>query len=361
MSYGLSPRRWRAAGFTLVELLVVIAIIGVLVALLLPAVQAAREAARRSECLNNLKQFGLSVHNFHDTNNRLPPAGANDEAPNFGRGPAGDRWGSSWFVYVLPFMEQGTMFDKFRFDGSGSGWGADAGHNVTQAQNAKIKNFICPSSPLSIWCRGPYNGVREIQAPHYVAIAGGAANLLPTATYNETRINTGGSTAGCCTGGHHSSSGAIIAGGTHSLAALTDGTSNVWMVSENSNFVFTVSNTKQDYRSSAQHGFIIGWRSKCTPPSCGNGNDQRTFNFTTVRYPINHFSRATDGLPDAPGNCGTHGVCDNASTNYPLNSAHPGGVCVLSADGSVRFVSQTTALDVIGRFVHRDDGLPVTQ
>lgn len=350
----------KATGFTLVELLVVIAIIGVLVALLLPAVQAAREAARRSECLNNLKQFGLGIHNFHDTFNRMPPGGANDQGPEFGTAGAGTRWGSSWLVYTLPFMEGGVMFDKFRFT-DGSGWGGtSATNNYTQMVDVKSKVFHCPSSPLAQMARNPFaGGANRVQASSYIAIAGGTNNLIPTATYNETRISNGGSAVDCCVGGQHSGSGAIVAAGKHSLAALTDGTSNVWMVSENSNFLINTNGSKQDYRSSATHGFIIGYHTNCTPPACTSG-DQRTFNFQTVRYPINHFSRATDNLPNN-GNCGTHGICPNSSTNHPLNSAHPGGVNVLSADGSVRFIPQTIPLDVIGRLVHRDDGLVVTQ
>ena len=90
----------RSLGFTLVELLVVIAIIGVLIALLLPAVQAAREAARRMQCTNNLKQFGLAVHNFHDTMGFLPPGGLGE-------------WGTTLFPLLYPFMEQNAIYDLY--------------------------------------------------------------------------------------------------------------------------------------------------------------------------------------------------------------------------------------------------------
>ena len=109
-------------GFTLVELLVVIAIIGVLVALLLPAVQAAREAARRTQCKNNLKQIGLAIHNHHDTKGYMPPGTSQDQQPF---GPAASNWGASWMVYILPFVEQGPLFDKLVI-GGGTGYGNGA-------------------------------------------------------------------------------------------------------------------------------------------------------------------------------------------------------------------------------------------
>jgi prepilin-type N-terminal cleavage/methylation domain-containing protein len=126
----------RRSGFTLVELLVVIAIIGVLVALLLPAVQAAREAARRSQCSNNLKQIALSVHNFHDTHNTVPPSVAFTPGGGFGMG-----WG--WLTYSLPYIEQQPLYDKIRFTTS------VCCVSMKPVHEAHIKTFTCPSDPLA--------------------------------------------------------------------------------------------------------------------------------------------------------------------------------------------------------------------
>ncbi len=118
----------RRAGFTLVELLVVITIIGMLIALLLPAVQAAREAARRAQCCNNLRQVGIGLHNYHDVNGRLPHSDYRL------------RWG--WQPRVLPFMELGSLFDRINF--KVASWAGGNFNLVRQPQPA----FICPSDPL---------------------------------------------------------------------------------------------------------------------------------------------------------------------------------------------------------------------
>ena len=106
----MNPRSHHRRAFTLVELLVVIAIIGILVALLLPAIQAAREAARRTQCSNNIKQIGIALQNFHDTYKKFPPAAGDDDT---------NEWG--WGTYLLSFMEQGVLYDQLSAD-SGRFW-----------------------------------------------------------------------------------------------------------------------------------------------------------------------------------------------------------------------------------------------
>ena len=106
----------RRSGFTLIELLVVIAIIGVLIALLLPAVQQAREAARRTQCVSNLKQLGLAFHNYNDTFRCFPYSGSHYRCDvTFGLGG-----GFSQFGFMLPFLEQGLLFDALNHTGNGS-------------------------------------------------------------------------------------------------------------------------------------------------------------------------------------------------------------------------------------------------
>jgi prepilin-type N-terminal cleavage/methylation domain-containing protein/prepilin-type processing-associated H-X9-DG protein len=135
----MGSRRW-SRGFTLIELLVVIAIIAVLIALLLPAVQQAREAARRSQCKNNLKQLGLALHNYHDAMQQLP---LNYDGQNRPRGSY------SWVCMALPYIDQAPLYNKLNFsDTSGQcqgGW--SSGSNYPFLQSTILTVLQCPSNP----------------------------------------------------------------------------------------------------------------------------------------------------------------------------------------------------------------------
>jgi prepilin-type N-terminal cleavage/methylation domain-containing protein/prepilin-type processing-associated H-X9-DG protein len=155
--------RVRRRAFTLIELLVVIAIIGILIALLLPAVQKIREAAARMQCSNNLHQIGLAMHNYHDANNKLPP----------GVGPYGCCWGT-WAMAVLPYIEQGSMWDHFVNYGGNDKTGIryGTGANVTFVTGQQLKVLTCPSDSVA----APYNGMTH----HNYGVNYGNTNMYGT-------------------------------------------------------------------------------------------------------------------------------------------------------------------------------------
>lgn len=144
-------------GFTLVELLVVITIIGILIALLLPAVQAAREAARRMQCANNFKQVGLALQNYHSAKNCFPPG-------NFDRAtkPGAPGWWS-WSVYLLPYIEQQGVYDMIDFTMSDYFGGPGPMNDTRAAAGKRISAYLCPNEPQAnelVGCSGymPTNG-----------------------------------------------------------------------------------------------------------------------------------------------------------------------------------------------------------
>ncbi len=148
----------RRIGFTVVELLVVIAIIAILLALLLPAVQQAREAARRTQCRNNLKQIGIALHNYHDINRMFPPFFINNDSlgTNYMRISESAPKGANWLVMLLPYLDQGPLYAQWDFNIS-----ADS----NPGRSVRISTFLCPTdaftdTPCSLgsgnWARGNY-------------------------------------------------------------------------------------------------------------------------------------------------------------------------------------------------------------
>jgi prepilin-type N-terminal cleavage/methylation domain-containing protein/prepilin-type processing-associated H-X9-DG protein len=344
-------------GFTLVELLVVIAVIAVLIALLLPAVQKVREAANRTKCINNLKQIGLACHNYHNTYGSFPPADAGDQPP-FGKTGNSQStiynssfFGSSWMVYLLGGLEQDNLLAKWSFAGS-SGWNNSTNYNMTSGH--VLPGYKCPSSTLPMLAQFGMTAPTAMVSD-YVAIIGAnswSGGSLPA--YTETRLFNANGTTGCCQGGLFSSGGVMVPNGQTRLTDILDGTSNVLIVSEQSDWLVQQNGTRVDFRSGADGGWQMGtsWIRYPFTSSPPTSNGLRAYNTTTIRYGIN---QKTGWSNTAGGDC-TVGVCSRAAANTPLNSPHPGGVNALFADGSVQFLATSTPLDILSALATRDDG-----
>jgi prepilin-type N-terminal cleavage/methylation domain-containing protein len=201
-------------GFTLVELLVVIAIIGVLVALLLPAIQAAREAARRTQCANNLKQIGIALHNYHDTFNVFPPEKIMSSRPSDGLlqcqdpGATWDADPGNWEILLLPYVEQSSAYDLLN-------WSL----RYNQAPNTEVfqRNYpmyLCPSNPVRQ--RGIHGSCGGSSMIHYFAVVG-------TGAFSGARASSE------C---HNTSDGVFQMRGGTNMRDILDGTSNTAMVAE---------------------------------------------------------------------------------------------------------------------------------
>jgi prepilin-type N-terminal cleavage/methylation domain-containing protein/prepilin-type processing-associated H-X9-DG protein len=320
-------------GFTLVELLVVIAIIGILVALLLPAVQAAREAGRRAQCTNNMKQLGLALHNFHDVRKGLPP-GAQD-TPEWS--------GVGWKVYVLPYLEQGSLYSQLDMNASFSGSNVPpTGTNPNKVLlRLIVPGFECPSSALESFPTD-WGNANGMQVHDYIGISGATPD--PVGRTGQGSV---------CTGSYGSimaRTGLLVPNELTNFAACSDGLSNTFMVAEQSGRVGIT-----DMRS-RYHGGWIGAAFDATgagpkpmsqwdacPPS---GGDVWHGSITVVRYAIN--SKALLAGADTP-----------YQANTILNSFHPGGINCALGDGSVRFVADTIDFPTLLRASVRDDGMVV--
>jgi prepilin-type N-terminal cleavage/methylation domain-containing protein len=338
--------------FTLVELLVVIAIIGVLVALLLPAVQAARESARRTKCQNNLKQQGIGMHNFHDTNNQFP----------YNYQLIGDNvWEAvSANYFILPFIEQQGLYGQFQVPTTAAPGQPSPPAVGTQAQwsatyngpmNVRLDVFLCPSSTKSVG-RGQAQDGWDGPGCNYGWSTGSRSEVV----WAGNNFN-----------------GIIAYQNQRSMKDVTDGLSNTLLASEyligtgkNSpakypfNVFYTGSGfsvANKDFPTQAELD-TIGAAAKAGSSKGNNGG-------MWAWYAAGHSTLGTAAPPNwrwptAGGSCCPGGAHDWGDGIFPARSLHPGGVNAVLGDGSVRFVSNTVDLLTWQRVGHRNDGQPIS-
>ncbi len=364
----MSRVRPRKRAFTLIELLVVIAIIAILIALLLPAVQQAREAARRTQCKNNLKQLGLAFHNYESTYNRFAPALTMLAGPIMG-GAVGEGIPSAvddgnfhaWPELILPFMEQANLYSSINFsvgmnytDGTlATGTVANfiTGGNFATPQSllpatTVLTGFICPSTPhaanrytyVDDWMAGSF-GTTTYHSGSPLDYVGKwpRSNMHGNNTFGNG-VNYGTSFAMLDI---NSSSGAGC-GGVR-IAAVTDGTSNTILVGENA-----APGAKMWAMGTARGAFCDTCGANMAMGPAWNDWQWSTGTDLRGRTPgsVHHW-----GPTDTQGNCAIN--CVNYDNYY---SFHTGGAQILLVDGSVRFVSQNVDLETLVRLVHANDG-----
>ena len=278
-------------GFTLIELLVVIAIIAILIALLLPAVQQAREAARRTQCKNNLKQIGLALHNYHDTYNCLPPGWISVNLTNHRPNPNPDaasriRSGWSWAVMLLPMMDEGPLFDKLDLRVNVS----DVANDQNAKQNLKVlAAFRCPSDPSEdTWT---LNNV-DLPTANYVA-SFGTGEMEPCENVGDGYT---------CRG-----NGMFFHNSSIRFRDVRDGLSNTFMVGER--------------KTDDPKGWHTTW------VGILDGQD-----------PNKKFARILAHAGHRPN--------DPSSHFEDFSSQHAGGAQFLFGDGRVRFITESINLDV---------------
>jgi len=295
-------------GFTLIELLVVIAIIAILIALLLPAVQQAREAARRSQCRNNLKQLGLAMHNYHDVNLTLP-IGVH----------AG--WGQSWTWSILPFVEQAALFNRMPSPVNDNGfWGGTDQRSLALIALARtsVPVFLCPSTPTEPRESRNINGLAGRAISTYLASAGGDARNDNLGTNGMDRSN----------GLFHAvSMNRAPVGRTFRFRDAIDGLSNTVLIGE------------AEYNLSSARGCNICDRYLFYHMNAdsGNGSDFSEVLGSTY-YKIN--TRATN----------------NSERESAFGGFHVGGTHILFGDGKVKLMNDSIDLVNVWRPLGSRDG-----
>ena len=313
-----SPHPTTRRGFTLIELLVVIAIIAVLIALLLPAVQQAREAARMTQCRNNLKQLGLAFHNYHGVFGTFMPGGFSCPTVSY---PAG------WVPRIFPFIEQTNLYEAFQALGDGGSDGlveispyrSDTLGDDPLFTNA-VPALVCPSSPhgdtADMSSPAAYTPYRTDQAALHYRANGGSRSV----GYVDPRGNEGYA---------YTTSGVIYPTGNVTMGQISDGTSNTFLLGETSDSTGWSTGMENSW------GGIIPWTWGWYDYSDGAF---LMIDHKWVQHPI-----------------GYEGTFVTSGT--PYISAHPsGGANFLMCDGSVHHLTPSTNMDILHALATRANG-----
>jgi prepilin-type N-terminal cleavage/methylation domain-containing protein len=309
-------------GFTLVELLVVIAIIGALVALLLPAVQQAREAARRIRCKSNLKNLGLALHNYHDTHNRLPPGAIFTYKDSYITGSSSNSWGQNWLILLLPYIEQSNLFAMYDFKELRAMDGAN--RNVVSVDIPLLK---CPSDP-----RGEKY---TVPAPAVFARGNYGANYGAGNAWSGADLKLPGLVGPFNAMGFYGAR----------FPEITDGLSNTVLVAE----------IIAGKRAGDQRG---AWADAVGSYVCG-----QDFTFPT-RIPRVPNGNALDNSRwdnpcqcDAPNNDRDLRCISGGNHAFQTSrSHHPGGVQICMADGAVVFINDNINVNTWLNLLSQADG-----
>ncbi|MFM7059539.1 MAG: DUF1559 domain-containing protein [Planctomycetota bacterium] len=324
-------------GFTLIELLVVIAIIAILVALLLPAVQQAREAARRTQCKNNLKQIGIALHNYHDVFGQFPPTIFMTTGPlQWSDGPKGTH-----LVRLLPYVEQATIYQALNFsllapwgtDGAppqnfNFEWQRESYPNGRRIKDLSLPVYQCPSDPSA-------KQIGWSARTNYVMSMGNqqmdTSPWQGCTPYQSHIMNTNS-----FWGHGNTENPAWISGiisrfnWAASLQQITDGTSNVIAAGE-------IRPNCGDHTVNGWFHFNATWVATTAP----------------INFPISCYNEPPVPTPANPAGCNAP---DNWSTSQGFKSLHTGGAQFVLCDGSVRFISQNIDYRTYQRLGDRRDG-----
>jgi prepilin-type N-terminal cleavage/methylation domain-containing protein/prepilin-type processing-associated H-X9-DG protein len=354
---GVRPQ-WRH-GFTLIELLVVIAIIGVLIALLLPAVQKVREAANRTQCANNLHQIGIALHNYEETNGMFPTGGEGTMLLDSGGAISGFDTHSTWTM-LLPYIEQDDVYKMFDLS---LPYNIGSRPNNQRAAKTQIKTYLCPSY---------YN--RQPDPFGY-----GQSDYMPT-VYTDIHPVDGYRDPATLTTRGSRVDGALHLGGTR-LADITDGLSNTLAAAEDvgrqhetylyPNGLGMLSKYVEDYRTIADpppeginpsgHRAINRW----AEPDQGNGVSgpptSGTHEVPRSLHPVINNSKDPWGGPLEPLDIACPWSANNCGPNDEIFSYHGGGALAVFCDGHVAFLSEGIRPQIMQRLVAIADGLPVSE